>query len=125
MQNSLLQQRSHPGKPLFCGISLAAAETEDWAEVQERPHRREHPRSSGFVGLTQTTSPRLQLSYRLPDRTSDSQQSNGPGSDGSEERFSYVDVDRETPSTLSVLCSSNSLRLLPLCFLLYCRALMV
>ncbi len=65
VQNSFLQRRSHLGEPLFCGISLAAAEAENRAEVQERPHRPKHSRSGGFVGLTQTTSPSLRLIYRL------------------------------------------------------------
>ncbi len=61
VQNSFLQRRSHLGEPLFCGISLAAAEAEDRAKVQERSHRPEHSRSVGFVGLTQTTNPSLRL----------------------------------------------------------------
>jgi hypothetical protein len=58
----------------YRGISLAAAEAEDQAQVQERPHRPKYPRSSGAVGLTQTASPSLRLIYRLPIGASESNQ---------------------------------------------------
>ena len=75
VQDSPLEQRSHPGKPRLCGISLPALEAKAPLQAPERPHRLRDPGASRALGLSQTACPDLRLKQifdRLAHRASDS-----------------------------------------------------